>query len=366
MNSARKLRRFSAALLTCVFLSASLPGLAASTTLRLGSRGTAVLQLQQALNALGYDTNGADGKFGKGTERAVKAYQQANGLTARRQSRGQDAGAALLRQQRQRKYERDRLFRNLHCQEPQYASVRGQRQQGHSAAKRAEAAGLLYGRRGRQVWKRHQKGRYAVSTGQRSDRRWSGGHADPEAALFSGGQRCFGRLFFVRLVLLRHFFRHIRLYPHPAQGLHRGRRDRRSAEAERTGLLLRQCGRRLRHRFHRRREEISAAERAYCGRAGRFPYLHGADVRLDRQLVKQRFRQFKLFVRFHVRPGLCRGHAELRLFRHGGEKNAAGAEGAGLQCQRRRLLWRTDPDGDHAVPEAQRVLRRTALPEAPH
>ena len=82
MNSARKLRRFSAALLTCVFLSASLPCLAASTTLRLGSRGTAVLQLQQALNALGYDTNGADGKFGKGTEQAVKAYQQANGLTA--------------------------------------------------------------------------------------------------------------------------------------------------------------------------------------------------------------------------------------------------------------------------------------------
>ncbi len=82
MNSARKLRRFSAALLTCVLLSASLPGLAASTTLRLGSRGTAVLQLQQALNALGYDTNGADGKFGKGTEQAVKAYQQANGLTA--------------------------------------------------------------------------------------------------------------------------------------------------------------------------------------------------------------------------------------------------------------------------------------------
>lgn len=81
MNSARKLRRFSAALLTCVFLSASLPGLAASTTLRLGSRGTAVLQLQQALNALGYDTNGTDGKFGKGTEQAVKDYQKANGLT---------------------------------------------------------------------------------------------------------------------------------------------------------------------------------------------------------------------------------------------------------------------------------------------
>lgn len=82
MNSARKLRRFSAVLLTCAFLSATLPGMAASSTLMFGSRGTAVLQLQQALNALGYDTNGADGKFGKGTERAVKAYQQANGLTA--------------------------------------------------------------------------------------------------------------------------------------------------------------------------------------------------------------------------------------------------------------------------------------------
>ena len=82
MNSARKLRRFSAVLLTCAFLSAALPGMAASSTLMFGSRGTAVLQLQQALNALGYDTNGADGKFGKGTEQAVKAYQQANGLTA--------------------------------------------------------------------------------------------------------------------------------------------------------------------------------------------------------------------------------------------------------------------------------------------
>lgn len=82
MNSARKLRRFSAVLLTCAFLSATLPGMAASSTLMFGSRGTAVLQLQQALNALGYDTNGADGKFGKGTEQAVKAYQQANGLTA--------------------------------------------------------------------------------------------------------------------------------------------------------------------------------------------------------------------------------------------------------------------------------------------
>lgn len=82
MHSVRRHRRFCASLLTCVLLTAFLPGLAASTTLKLGSRGTAVLQLQQALIALGYDTKGADGKFGKGTEQAVKAYQQANGLTA--------------------------------------------------------------------------------------------------------------------------------------------------------------------------------------------------------------------------------------------------------------------------------------------
>ena len=55
MHSVRRHRRFCAALLTCVLLTASLPGLAASTTLKLGSRGTAVLQLQQALIALGYD-----------------------------------------------------------------------------------------------------------------------------------------------------------------------------------------------------------------------------------------------------------------------------------------------------------------------
>ncbi len=54
MHSVRRHRRFCAALLTCVLLTASLPGLAASTTLKLGSRGTAVLQLQQALIALGY------------------------------------------------------------------------------------------------------------------------------------------------------------------------------------------------------------------------------------------------------------------------------------------------------------------------
>ncbi|MBE5802261.1 MAG: peptidoglycan-binding protein [Clostridiales bacterium] len=51
-------------------------------TLEFGSRGSDVLKLQKALLALGYDPNGTDGKFGRGTENAVKQYQAANGLVA--------------------------------------------------------------------------------------------------------------------------------------------------------------------------------------------------------------------------------------------------------------------------------------------
>ena len=53
-----------------------------SSTLEFGSRGTAVLKLQQTLLALGFDPSGADGKFGRGTENAVIAYQTSKGLTA--------------------------------------------------------------------------------------------------------------------------------------------------------------------------------------------------------------------------------------------------------------------------------------------
>lgn len=46
-----------------------------------GSRGGEVTQIQQKLNNLGYSTGGVDGVYGKQTERAVIAYQKANGLT---------------------------------------------------------------------------------------------------------------------------------------------------------------------------------------------------------------------------------------------------------------------------------------------
>ena len=53
-------------------------------TLRRGSSGEYVTLLQTKLIQRGYDLNpyGADGKFGKKTEDAVKAFQRDNGLTA--------------------------------------------------------------------------------------------------------------------------------------------------------------------------------------------------------------------------------------------------------------------------------------------
>lgn len=50
------------------------------TTLKLGSSGPDVKALQQKLKALGFDPNGVDGNFGPGTDRAVRAFQQASGL----------------------------------------------------------------------------------------------------------------------------------------------------------------------------------------------------------------------------------------------------------------------------------------------
>lgn len=50
--------------------------------LKKGSRGQEVKELQQKLNTLGYSTNGVDGIFGGGTERAIKQFQKDNGLKA--------------------------------------------------------------------------------------------------------------------------------------------------------------------------------------------------------------------------------------------------------------------------------------------
>src|SRR4051794_9847744 len=49
-------------------------------TLQRGSSGSDVQALQQRLSDLGFDPNGIDGNFGPGTEKAVRAFQQAKGL----------------------------------------------------------------------------------------------------------------------------------------------------------------------------------------------------------------------------------------------------------------------------------------------
>ncbi len=49
-------------------------------TLRRHSRGDHVRDLQQMLNDLGFDTNGIDGNFGRGTVRAVRQFQDDEGL----------------------------------------------------------------------------------------------------------------------------------------------------------------------------------------------------------------------------------------------------------------------------------------------
>lgn len=55
--------------------------LQAGASLKQGSRGDEVRELQEKLNRLGYACGTADGIFGAKTEAAVKAFQQANGLS---------------------------------------------------------------------------------------------------------------------------------------------------------------------------------------------------------------------------------------------------------------------------------------------
>ncbi|MFT3706282.1 MAG: peptidoglycan-binding protein [Archangium sp.] len=53
-----------------------------SATLKKGASGAAVTELQRALARAGFDPGSVDGQFGANTERAVKAFQRANGLEA--------------------------------------------------------------------------------------------------------------------------------------------------------------------------------------------------------------------------------------------------------------------------------------------
>ncbi len=73
-------RRLLSVFLILALLLCTLPAQAA--TLRNGSRGSEVVRLQTVLKEQGYYRLAVDGKYGKGTIAAVRAFQQANGLKA--------------------------------------------------------------------------------------------------------------------------------------------------------------------------------------------------------------------------------------------------------------------------------------------
>ena len=57
-------------------------GFSSYPTLKKGARGNITKLLQEKLVSLGYNTNGVDGIFGSGTEKAIMSFQKNNGLVA--------------------------------------------------------------------------------------------------------------------------------------------------------------------------------------------------------------------------------------------------------------------------------------------
>lgn len=67
-------------LLVSMALAALAPAVEAASYKK-GSNGAVVTQIQTKLKSWGYYTGSVDGVYGSGTERAVRAFQQKNGLT---------------------------------------------------------------------------------------------------------------------------------------------------------------------------------------------------------------------------------------------------------------------------------------------
>jgi peptidoglycan hydrolase-like protein with peptidoglycan-binding domain len=85
---------------TAAFVPSSSQAQAVSrASLRRGSSGAEVLELQRSLAREGFDPGPLDGKFGAGTERAVRAFQRAQGLevdgVVGRQTRAALAGGVV-------------------------------------------------------------------------------------------------------------------------------------------------------------------------------------------------------------------------------------------------------------------------------
>ena len=82
MKRATRLRRLALLLAVVIMVSAAMQQLAFAQSLKRGSSGERVKQLQTRLKRWGYYSGAIDGIFGSGTEAAVKAFQRKNGLTA--------------------------------------------------------------------------------------------------------------------------------------------------------------------------------------------------------------------------------------------------------------------------------------------
>ena len=77
----KRIRMGKALLLAVLIVCAALPILSAQAALKRGSTGDDVSAVQRRLKQWGYYSGAVDGIFGYATERAVKWFQEKNGLT---------------------------------------------------------------------------------------------------------------------------------------------------------------------------------------------------------------------------------------------------------------------------------------------
>ena len=77
----KRLRLVLAVLLSVSMVLVALAPAVEAASYKKGSSGAMVTQIQTKLKSWGYYTGTVDGVYGSGTERAVRAFQQKNGLT---------------------------------------------------------------------------------------------------------------------------------------------------------------------------------------------------------------------------------------------------------------------------------------------
>ena len=77
----KRLRLVLAVLLSVSMVLVALAPAVEAASYKKGSSGAMVTQIQTKLKSWGYYTGPVDGVYGSGTERAVRAFQQKNGLT---------------------------------------------------------------------------------------------------------------------------------------------------------------------------------------------------------------------------------------------------------------------------------------------